>query len=222
MEVALPYYERWCKFSINQGRLNLLQNNSGLHLLSIKEVEIMNIYDFKVKDRQGTEVSLSEYEGKVLLIINSATQCGFTPQYDALQDLYEKFRDEGLVLLDFPCNQFGHQAPGTDDEIYSFCDANYGITYPIFSKIEVNGENAHPLYKFLTSQKGFAGFDEGHKLTPVLDKMLSEEDPDYKNKPDIKWNFTKFLIDRKGNVVERFEPTEDLFIVEDKVKKLLS
>lgn len=181
----------------------------------------MSIYDFKAKNRQGEEISLSQYEGKVLLIVNTATQCGFTPQYDALQDLYEKYKDEGFVILDFPCNQFGNQAPGTDDEIYSFCDANYGVSFPIFSKIDVNGENAHPLYKYLVGQKGFAGFDEGHKLTQILDDMLSKEDPDYKNKSSIKWNFTKFLIDRKGNVVERFEPTEDLFIVEDKVKALI-
>ena len=181
----------------------------------------MSIYDFKVKDRYGDEVPLSDYEGKVLLIVNTATQCGFTPQYDNLQDLYEKYNAMGLEILDFPCNQFGNQAPGSDDEIHSFCESNYGVTFPVFSKIEVNGENAHPLYKYLTSQKGFAGFDEYHKLTPVLEKMLSEEDPDYKNKPSIKWNFTKFLVDRKGNVVERFEPTEDLFIVEDRIKDLL-
>jgi glutathione peroxidase len=181
----------------------------------------MKIYDFKAKDKYGAEINLSEYEGKVLLIVNSATQCGFTPQYDVLQDLYEKYADEGLVILDFPCNQFGNQAPGTDDEIYSFCESNYGVKFPIFSKIEVNGDNAHPLYKYLVSEKGFAGFDEAHKLASILDKKLSEADPDYKNKPSIKWNFTKFLVDRKGNVVERFEPTEDMFIVEDKIKELL-
>lgn len=181
----------------------------------------MNIYDFTAKNKYGETIALSEYEGKVLLIVNSATQCGFTPQYDTLQDLYEKYAEEDFVILDFPCNQFGNQAPGTDDEIYTFCDSNYGITFPIFSKIEVNGENAHPLYKYLVSQKGFTGFDEAHPLTTVLDKMLSEADPDYKNKPSIKWNFTKFLIDRDGNVVQRFEPTEDMFAVEDRIKELL-
>jgi glutathione peroxidase len=181
----------------------------------------MNVYDFKVKDKYGDEVSLSDYEGKVLLIVNTATQCGFTPQYDALQDLYEKYANEGFVILDFPCNQFGNQAPGTDQEIYSFCESNYGITFPTFSKIEVNGENAHPLYQYLTSQKGFAGFDLSHPIAPKLVEILSESDPDYANKPSIKWNFTKFLIDRKGNVVERFEPTEDLFIIEDRIKELL-
>jgi glutathione peroxidase len=188
---------------------------------SLKQGKNMSIYDFSAKNKYGDEISLSDYEGKVMLIINSATQCGFTPQYDTLQDIYEKYVDEGLVILDFPCNQFGNQAPGTDDEIYTFCDANYGVKFPIFSKVEVNGDNAHPLFQFLKSQKGFQGFDENHRLSSILDGKLSEADPDYKNKPDIKWNFTKFLVDRKGNVVERFEPTEDMFIVEDKIKQLL-
>lgn len=181
----------------------------------------MSVYGIKVKNRAGEQVDLNEYEGTVLLIINSATQCGFTPQYDALQDLYEKYEDDGFAVLDFPCNQFGSQAPGSDDEIVSFCDTNYGITFPIFSKTEVNGDNASELFKYLKSQKGFAGFDPDHNLTPILDKILSEADPDYKSKSDIKWNFTKFLIDRKGNVVERFEPTEDMDVVEEKIKELL-
>lgn len=187
----------------------------------IPRVMDMNIYDFKAKNRYGEEISLSEYQGKVVLIVNTATQCGFTPQYDALQDLYEKYADQGFVILDFPCNQFGNQAPGTDDEIYSFCESNYGVKFPVFSKIEVNGDNAHPLYKYLTSQKGFGGFDPDHRLTPILEKKLSEDDPDYKNNPSIKWNFTKFLIDRQGNLVERFEPTEDMSVVEEKIKELL-
>ncbi len=116
----------------------------------------MNIYDFNVRDTEGNEISLKDYAGKVILIINSATECGFTPQYDSLQDLFEKYSDEGFVILDFPCNQFGHQAPGSDEEIVSFCDSTYGITFPIFSKIEVNGSNENPLYTYLKSQKGFA------------------------------------------------------------------
>ncbi|MDF2587331.1 MAG: Glutathione peroxidase [Anaerocolumna sp.] len=181
----------------------------------------MNVYDFKVKEKSGNEISLSEYKEKVMLIMNSATQCGFTPQYDELQDLYEKYQEEGFVILDFPCNQFGNQAPGTDDEIASFCDTTFGITFPIFSKTEVNGENAHPLFKFLKGEKGFAGFDEEHKLTEILKKMMSEQDPNYEQDPSIKWNFTKFLIDRNGNVVERFEPTESIYVIEEKVKALL-
>lgn len=186
-----------------------------------KGYDNMSIYDFIVNDRHGQEVSLDQYEGKVLLIVNTATQCGFTPQYDALQDLYEKYSPEGFVILDFPCNQFGNQAPGTDNEIYTFCESNYGISFPTFSKIEVNGSNAHPLYQYLVSQKGFAGFDESHPIAPKLIPMLTENDPDFMNKPSIKWNFTKFLIDRKGNVVERFEPTADMFLIGDRIRELL-
>ncbi|WP_099468923.1 glutathione peroxidase [Konateibacter massiliensis] len=181
----------------------------------------MKIYDFDVLNVYEEPVSLSEYEGKVVLIINSATRCGFTPQYDELQDLYEKYKEEGFVILDFPCNQFGNQAPGTNEEIVSFCDAKFGITFPIFSKIDVNGENASPLYKYLTSQKDFKGFDKEHPLTQILESKFERENPDYKNRPDIKWNFTKFLIDRSGSVVERYEPTTDISKIDDKVKELL-
>ncbi|MCM1467557.1 MAG: glutathione peroxidase [Alistipes sp.] len=181
----------------------------------------MNIYDFKVEDAYGVETSLRDYEGKVILIINSATECGFTPQYDNLQDIFERHGDDGFIILDFPCNQFGHQAPGTNEEIVSFCDSRYGITFPIFSKIEVNGSNEAPLYTYLKSQKGFAGFDPEHALTPMLESALERTDPDYAKKSDIKWNFTKFLIDRKGNVVERFEPTTDMAVVEEKIVDLL-
>lgn len=181
----------------------------------------MKIYDFNVKDRNGNDVSLRKYEGKVLLIVNSATKCGFTPQYEELQKLYAKYSDQGFVILDFPCNQFRNQAPGTVDEIHEFCQVNFGVTYPIHEKIEVNGENAHPLYKYLKSQKGFAGFDYKHPIASKLDEILSQEDPNYKNTPDIKWNFTKFLIDRQGNVVERFEPTTDISVIEEKIKELL-
>ncbi len=181
----------------------------------------MSVYDFKVMDGHEQEVSLEKYAGNVLLIINSATQCGFTPQYDELQDLYEKYAGEGFYVLDFPCNQFGHQAPGTNEEIASFCDSGFGVNFPIFSKIEVNGEGAIPLFKYLKSQKGFAGFDPEHVLSSKLDEIISEIDPDYKNNAEIKWNFTKFLVDRSGNVVERFEPTEDMAVVEEKIKELL-
>ncbi|BCJ94530.1 glutathione peroxidase [Anaerocolumna cellulosilytica] len=181
----------------------------------------MSVYDFSVLNIAEEEVSLKKYEGQVLLIINSATKCGFTPQYDELQDLYEKYSKDGFVILDFPCNQFGNQAPGTNEEILSFCDAKFGITFPMFSKIEVNGEEAHPLFQYLVKEKGFGGFNEDHELSALLNNMLSGKDPDYDKKPSIKWNFTKFLIDRNGNVVERFEPTESISVVEDKIKSLL-
>jgi glutathione peroxidase len=181
----------------------------------------MNIYDFKVNDIRDQEVTLDKYKGKVVLIINSATKCGFTPQYDELQDLYEKYQNDDFIILDFPCNQFKEQAPGSNEEILSFCDAKFGITFPMFSKIEVNGENADPLFKYLVSEKGFAGFNEDHELTPILNKMLSEADPNFDKNPSIKWNFTKFLIDREGNVVERYEPTESIFAIDEKIKELI-
>lgn len=181
----------------------------------------MSIYNYKVKNVYEEEMSLEEYRGKVVLIINSATRCGFTPQYDELQDLYEKYGQEGFVILDFPCNQFGAQAPEEDKEIVAFCDANFGIKFPIFSKIDVNGEDAHPLFQYLVQEKGFGGFDEEHELTEVLDKLLSEKDPNYRIDPSIKWNFTKFLIDREGNVIARYEPTTDIYEIEQKIKELI-
>lgn len=181
----------------------------------------MTIYDFNVKERNGEETNLGVYEGKVLLIVNSATLCGFTPQYGELQKLYDKYSDKGFVILDFPCNQFKNQAPETADEIQQFCEANYGVSYPIHAKIEVNGENAHPLYKYLKSKKDFKGLDEEHPLASKIDEILSKDDKDYKASSDIKWNFTKFLIDRKGNVIERFEPTKDLNCIEAIIKDLL-
>ena len=181
----------------------------------------MNIYDFIVENAAGDEVALKDYAGQVILIINSATECGFTPQYDNLQDLFEKYGSDGFVILDFPCNQFGNQAPGSNEEIVSFCDSRYGITFPIFSKIEVNGDNENPLYTFLKFQKGFAGFNPEHPLTPMLESVLERTDANYAKNSDIKWNFTKFLIDREGNVVERFEPTADMAEVEEKIVSLL-
>jgi glutathione peroxidase len=143
----------------------------------------MSVYDFSAKLNNGAEQPLASYQGKVLLIVNTASKCGFTPQYKGLQDLYGKYHDNGLEVLGFPCDQFGHQEPGSDAEIKSFCETNYAVNFPLFSKIEVNGDNAHPLYKFLKCEKG---------------GLLSD---------GIKWNFTKFLVDKHGNVVERFAPT---------------
>ncbi len=180
-----------------------------------------NVYDFTVKDRRGNDVSLSEYKGKVLLIVNTATRCGFTPQYEELEALYKNYREQGLEILDFPCNQFGEQAPGTEEEIHQFCTLNYGTEFPQFKKIEVNGENESPLYTYLKAQQGFKGFDKSHKIGGLLDQMLSQADPDYASKPDIKWNFTKFLVDREGNVVERYEPTTECVVIEEAIKKLL-
>ncbi|MDE6626549.1 MAG: glutathione peroxidase [Lachnospiraceae bacterium] len=157
----------------------------------------MDIYSYAVIAQDGSQVSLADYQGKVLLIVNTATGCGFTPQYDGLQDLYEKYQSQGLEILDFPCNQFGHQAPGSDDEIADFCQSRYGVTFRQFKKIDVNGEGEEPLYTFLKSQqKGVMG-------------------------NNIKWNFTKFLVDRKGNVVARFAPTVTPEKLEEQIKELL-
>lgn len=181
----------------------------------------MNIYDFTVEDVQGQEVSLSKYKGKVLLIVNTATECGFTPQLKDLEELYLKDKDKGLEILNFPCNQFGGQAPGSDAEIGNFCSLRYHVTFPQFHKVDVNGPDEIPLYKYLKEQKGFAGFDPANKLTPVLEDVLAKADPGYAQSPDIKWNFTKFLIDREGNVVKRFEPTADMEVVCAAVEELL-
>ena len=151
------------------------------------------IYDFDVVAQDGSTVSLGTYKGKVLLVVNTATGCGFTPQYVGLQEMYDKFRDRGFEILDFPCNQFGNQAPGSDDEIHEFCVGRFSMTFPQFSKIDVNGKSEAPLYTWLKEQKGGIG---GKK---------------------IKWNFTKFLVDREGNLVERFEPTADMADVEKSI-----
>ena len=167
----------------------------------------MSIYDFSVKTRKGEDVSLSNYKGKVLLIVNTATGCGFTPQYKELQELYTEFKDQGFEILDFPCNQFANQAPGNNEEIHTFCTGRFGITFPQFAKIDVNGENAIPLYKWLTENTTFNGFGKS-PMGFVLSSVVKKSDKDYKNNGNIKWNFTKFLINRDGNIVERFEPTD--------------
>ncbi len=184
-------------------------------------LEMKTVYDFAVKDRKGGEVSLREYANEVILIVNTATKCGFTPQYEELEAIYEKYHAKGFTILDFPCNQFGQQAPGTDESIHEFCKLTYGTEFPRFKKIKVNGDDAEPLYKYLKEQKGFAGWDPNHKLTSILEEMLSKEDPDYKDKADIKWNFTKFLVNKLGLVVARFEPTESLENVSKKIEELL-
>ena len=180
------------------------------------------VYQFTVKDRVGGEVSLKDYAGKVLLIVNTATRCGFTPQYDGLEAMYERLKGRGFELLDFPCNQFGQQAPGTDEEIHGFCVLNYKTAFPQFAKVEVNGENAAPLFSFLVANTTFGGFPQDGKLAPILEKMLGEADPDYAKKPDIKWNFTKFLIGKDGRIVKRFEPTAPLAKVESAIEAELA
>ena len=157
----------------------------------------MNIYDLKVQNRKGEEVSLADYKDKVLLIVNTATGCGFTPQYEGLENLYEKYNEQGFEILDFPCNQFGNQAPGTDDEIHEFCTFKYKTKFEQFKKIDVNGENEDPLYTYLKKQKG---------------GLLGSK---------IKWNFTKFLVSKNGEVIGRFAPTVIPEQIEEKIKKEL-
>ena len=180
----------------------------------------MSIYDFKVRAQDGSEVSMEQYRGRVLIIVNTATGCGFTPQYDELQDLYELHQKDGLEILDFPCNQFMEQTPGTDEEIHSFCTGRYGITFPQFSKVDVNGENAIPLYKYLTQNTTFGGFGKG-PMAIVLKPIVKRMDKDYKNNGNIKWNFTKIVIDRNGNIAGRFEPTQPMEALKSKVEELL-
>ena len=179
-----------------------------------------SVFDFVVKDREGREVALSEYAGKVLLIVNTATGCGFTPHYEPLEAMYRDLADKGFEILDFPCNQFANQAPGSDEEIHDFCTLKFGVEFPQFSKIDVNGEKADPLFVFLASERPFAGFGKGFKRA-MLDKFANMNNKKYGDKAYIRWNFTKFLVDREGKVVARFEPTTDMTEVRQAVEELL-
>ena len=174
------------------------------------------VYDFTVKDRQGNEVSLSEYQGKVLLIVNTATGCGFTPHYEPLEAMYRDMKDQGFEILDFPCNQFAGQAPGSDDEIHQFCTLKFGTEFPQFAKIDVNGENADPLFAYLAAEKPFEGFGKG-LMSAAMNKYATMNNKQFGDKAYIKWNFTKFLVSRQGDVIARFEPTVDMKEVRDAV-----
>ena len=178
------------------------------------------VYDFTVKDRQGNEVSLQEYAGKVLLIVNTATGCGFTPHYEPLEAMYKEFREKGFEILDFPCNQLAGQAPGSEEEIHEFCTLKFGTEFPQFAKIDVNGENADPLFAYLATEKPFAGFGKGLK-NAALNKFSDMNNKKFGDKAYIRWNFTKFLVNRQGEVIARFEPTEDMKDVRDAVAAAL-
>ena len=180
-----------------------------------------NLYCFAAQDGNGNTVDLASFEGKVVLVVNTATQCGFTPQYEDLQNLYAKYHDQGFELLDFPCNQFGAQAPGSNEDIHSFCTGTYNTTFPQMAKIDVNGDSAAALYVWLKSKAPFGGFDTTNRIGAYLDQMFRQQDSLYDQNPDIKWNFTKFLIDRQGNVVRRFEPTDPMSAVAQAVEALL-
>jgi len=180
----------------------------------------MSIYDYSVPTPKGEDISLKDYEGKVILIVNTATGCGFTPHYKPIEEMYEQFHDKGFEVIDIPCNQFAGQTPGTDEEIHEFCQLKYKTQFPQMKKSDVNGENELPLFTYLKSQKGFEGFGKGPAAL-VMGKMLSKQDKEYASKPDIKWNFTKFIVDREGNVVKRFEPTADMKEVRKFVESLI-
>jgi glutathione peroxidase len=169
----------------------------------------MGIYDYSVTDTQGNPVALKKFEGKVIVVVNTATGCGFTPQYKDLEAMYEKYHDKGLEIIDVPCNQFAGQTPGTDEEIHEFCTLKYHTQFPQMKKSDVNGAGALPLFTYLKSLKGFEGFGKGPKAL-VMDQMLKKSDKNYAANSDIKWNFTKFVIDRNGNVTARFEPTASM------------
>ncbi len=184
------------------------------------EKNMKTVYDFSLKDKKGNEVSLEQYKGKVLLIVNTATGCGFTPQYEDLEAMYHKLQDKGLEILDIPCNQFGHQAPGSDAEIKQFCTVKFGADFPQFKKSDVNGSNELPLYTWLKSQKSCQGGYDA-KLAAVMEKLYNEANPEPRKKDDIQWNFTKFLISRDGQVLARFEPVVDMKEVEKQVEAAL-
>ena len=179
------------------------------------------VYDFSLKDKKGNEVSLKAYDGKVLLIVNTATGCGFTPQYEDLEAMYHRLKDKGLEILDVPCDQFGHQAPGSDEEIHEFCTMKFGADFPQFKKSEVNGVHELPLFAWLKKQKGYSGGAYDDKLVAVIEDLYNKANPEPRKQDDIQWNFTKFLISRKGEVVARFEPTVDLKEVEKAVEAQL-
>ncbi|MBO7575790.1 MAG: glutathione peroxidase [Bacteroidales bacterium] len=178
------------------------------------------IYQFSAESNSGDTVNFSDYKGKVLLIVNTASKCGFTPQYDGLEALYQKYKFDGFTVIGFPCDQFGHQEPGSNEEIEEFCRLNHGVTFPLMAKSDVNGENANEVFKWLYSEKPFAGWGDS-ETGKFMDGMLSRNDPDYASNPDIKWNFTKFLIDRNGKVVARFEPVVTPEEIDSAIQALL-
>ena len=177
------------------------------------------IYDFKAQSNKGAEVDFKQYEGKVLMIVNTASKCGFTPQYDGLEALYQKYKDQGLVIVGFPCDQFAHQEPGSNEEIAEFCRINHGVTFPLMGKVEVNGANAHPVFVYL-KENAQAEDNKGlkAKATALLFRAISKS---VEKDSDIKWNFTKFLINRDGTVIKRFEPATTPEAIENDIKAML-
>lgn len=181
----------------------------------------MSLYDHSITTLAGETTTLASFKGKVLIVANTASKCGFTPQYGDLQRLYDRYAEQGLAIVGFPCNQFGEQEPGDNEEVGKFCELNYGVTFTITEKTDVRGTDAHPVFQELISQAPFKGFDSEHSHSKLLGKMLEQNYPHFMQDDSIKWNFTKFLIDREGNMVERFEPTVSPLDMEDAIKALL-
>lgn len=181
----------------------------------------MNIYDFKVKSIDGPEISLEQFKGKAFLIVNIASKCGFTYQYEDLQKIYDKHKDAGFEILGLPCNQFADQEPGNNSEVKQFCMLNYGVTFPLSEKVEVRGANAHPLFNYLINKAPFKGFDLSNPSAKLLYNMLKEDLPEYLIDDSIKWNFTKFLVDKDGNVVQRFESSVEPYEITPYIEKIL-
>lgn len=181
----------------------------------------MSIYQMNLKDIDSNPVAMDNFKGKVLLVVNTASKCGFTPQYEDLQKLYERYNAKGFEILGFPSNQFKEQEPGNSAEVKNFCAINYGVSFPLFEKTDVRGKDAHPLFQHLVSQAPFEGFDESNAMGRILKEITENQYPEYLNDDSVKWNFTKFLIDRNGNVVQRFEPLVAPFDMEPAIESLL-
>jgi glutathione peroxidase len=181
----------------------------------------MSVYQYSAKAMNGRDISLEDYRGKVVLIVNTASQCGFTFQYEDLQRLYDRYKEKDFVILGFPSNQFADQEPDGNEQINAFCTLNYGVSFPMFQKVDVRDKNAHPLFTYLANSKPFEGFDTTHSVAKILLPLLHERHPEYLPGNSIKWNFTKFLIDRDGQVIRRFESTTDPFDMEQDIEALL-
>ena len=193
-----------------------------LAMIMVLALPAQSVYDFTVKDIKGNDVSLANYKGKVLLIVNVASKCGLTPQYEGLETLYQKYKDQGLEILAFPCNQFLEQEPGTNEEILDFCSVNYNITFPLFDKIDVNGKEESPLYTFLKAKAPFKGYPEGYEaFASQLTKIHQQTGSGFEKGNAIKWNFGKFLISKDGQTILRFEPMVSPESLEEAIKEML-
>ena len=191
----------------------------SMSLLAQNSNTMSKLYDFKTKSNKGEEVCLAQYEGKVLMIVNTASKCGFTPQYDGLEALYQKYKDQGLVILGFPCDQFAGQEPGSNEEIAEFCRLNHGVTFPLMAKSEVNGDNAEPVFEYLKTQAPTEEYN-GLKAKAAA-KLFGTISKSVKKDSDIKWNFTKFLVNRDGTVIKRYAPTTEPVDIEKDIESML-